>query len=309
MKRHIAVILGLCLTFAASVSQGEWKMRIHHGATVEERVLAAIDSLTFYNDPSMVLIPPGTFTMGSPPNEPGHGLHEIEHPVTLTRPFFVSRREVTQAEWQAVMGWNESYFPGPNRPVEIVTWFDCLSYCNRRSAAEGLDSVYVMTGRAYDGVHIVGAGSVGCFWLKNGYRLLTEAEWEYACRAGSITAFCNGPITHAAYDCGDDSGLDLVGWYCCNAGSTTHDAAGQGPNAWGLFDMHGNVYEWCWDWYGDYPPAPVTDPLGVASGSDRVVRGGDWSAYAVNCRSAFRGYNPPDVGHNSLGLRVARTAP
>ena len=138
MKWSIGLILGLglCLVFGASVSQGEWMMRVYQGATVEERALADIDSLTFYNAPlaGMVLIPAGTFTMGSPGNEPGRESDEVPHQVTLTHAMYVSTYEVTQSEWLAVMGWNESWIQGPAKPVETLTWYDALSYCNQAAS-------------------------------------------------------------------------------------------------------------------------------------------------------------------------------
>jgi hypothetical protein len=148
--------LGLCLVFGASVSHGAWKMRIHQGATVGERVLASIDSLTFYDD-AMVLIPAGTFTMGSPTSEPGRNANETQHEVTLTHAMYVSKYEVTQSEWQAVMGWNTSGFSGANRPVETLTWYDAVSYCNLRSAGEELTAAYTITGATYSGSHITSA--------------------------------------------------------------------------------------------------------------------------------------------------------
>ena len=261
----------------------------------------------------MVLVPAGTFTMGSPTDEPNDrswSSSEAQHQVSLTKPIYVSRHEVTQSEWQAVMGWNEPHFQGPNRPVDQVTWFDAVKYCNERSAREGKTEVYAITDIVTNGNHVT-AATVAANWIANGYRLLTEAEWEYACRAGSTTAFCNGPITYTGYECGsNDSGLDLVGWYCRNAGSTTHDVGGKDANAWGLFDMHGNVWEWCWDWYqDDYPTGSVTDPGGPASGSFRVRRGGCLYDFARICRSADRGYNYPENRLGYYGLRVARTAP
>jgi formylglycine-generating enzyme required for sulfatase activity len=255
----------------------------------------------------MVLIPAGTFTMGSPTDEPGRSPVEIQHQVTLTRAIYVSTYEVTQSEWQSVMGWNESSFQGPNRPVEEVTWFDAVKYCNERSAREDKRLVYTITGVRTSGNHIT-AATVTANWNASGYRLLTEAEWEYACRASSTTAFCNGPITHADHDCGDDPGLDLVGWYCGNAGHTTHDVGGKASNDWGLQDMHGNVLEWCWDLYELYPAGPITDPVGPASGWVRVFRGGGWNHYAPYCRSALRSFITPDHFDFYIGLRVARKA-
>jgi formylglycine-generating enzyme required for sulfatase activity len=142
----------------------------------------------------------------------------------------------------------------------------------------------------------------------NGYRLLTEAEWEYACRATSTTAFCNGSITRPF--CSPlDPNLDQVGWYCGNASSATHDVGSKTANAWGLKDMHGNVWEYCWDLYGDYPAGPLTDPTGPVSGFNRVIRGGSWTADPRYCRSARRYYTfTPGDWPGNFGLRVARTA-
>ena len=142
----------------------------------------------------------------------------------------------------------------------------------------------------------------------NGYRLLTEAEWEYACRATSQTAFCNGGITNIEFS-PPDPNLDQVGWYHGNAGFQTHDVGGKAANAWGLKDMHGNVCEWCWDWNGSYPNGPVTDPVGPGSGSSRVGRGGCWGYDARSCRSAFRAGSWPGFRGGFLGLRLSRTAP
>ncbi len=245
--------------------------------------------------------------MGSPTSEPGRLTNETQHEVTLTKAIYVSTYEVTQSEWQAVMGWNESYFPGAAKPVETLSWYDAVSYCNQRSTLDGLAPAYTIAGATYDGNHITSA-AVTWNQAAKGYRLLTEAEWEYACRATSTTAFCNGAITNI--DCSPlDPNLDQVGWYCGNASSTTHDVGGKTANAWGLKDMHGNVWEWCWDWYGTYPGGPLTDPTGPASGSYRVVRGGSWDYDAQFCRSALRNYNYPVYVRINFGLRLSRTAP
>jgi formylglycine-generating enzyme required for sulfatase activity len=220
---------------------------------------------------------------------------------------YVSKYEAAQSEWLAVMGWNLSHFPGGNRPVETLTWWDAVSYCNLRSAGEGLTAAYTITGATYSGNHITSA-TVTWNQAANGYRLLTEAEWEYACRATSMTAFCNGAITNI--NCSPlDPNLAQVGWYCGTASSTTHDVGGKTANAWGLKDMHGNAREWCWDWDGTYPTGPLTDPTGPASGPGRVTRGGGWMHSAQDCRSAFRNYSNPSYADFDLGLRVSRTAP
>jgi formylglycine-generating enzyme required for sulfatase activity len=281
-------------------------MRIHKGATVEEHALADVDSLTFYDAPSMVLIPAGTFTMGSPTSEPGQWPDEVQHQVTLTKAMYVSTYEVKQSEWQAVMGWNESSIQGGAKPVQTLTWYDAVSYCNQRSTDEGLTAAYAITGAIYSGNHITSA-TVTWNQAANGYRLLTEAEWEYACRATSTTAFCNGGITNIGCD-PLDLNLDQVGWYCGNASNTSHDVGGKAANAWGLKDMHGNVWEWCWDWFEEYS-GNATDPTGPASGSARVLRGGSWFVTAQTCRSADRAYFNPGGTIISLGLRLSRTAP
>jgi formylglycine-generating enzyme required for sulfatase activity len=263
--------------------------------------------------PDMKEIPAGTFTMGSPGGEPGRQADETEHSVTLTKAVLVATYEVTQLEWQAVMGWNVSNFPGVGRPVEMVSWYDAVSYCNLRSEADGFDAVYTIEDPIYSGDHIVSA-TVDWNQDANGYRLLTEAEWEYACRAGSAAAFCNGDITNIY--CGPlDPNLDQVGWYCDNASDATHDVGGKTANAWGLKDMHGNVWEWCWDWYETYPAGPLTDPTGPASpplvDPSRVLRGGCWFGNALTCRSAFRldFASGPGAYSYSLGVRLARNAP
>jgi formylglycine-generating enzyme required for sulfatase activity len=257
----------------------------------------------------MVLVRAGTFTMGSPTSEPGRDPDEAQHQVTLTKAIYVSTHEVTQSEWQAVMGWNESYFRGASWPVELVTWYDAVSYCNQQSTSEGYTPAYAVTGATYSGNHITSA-TVTWNQAASGYRLLTEAEWEYSCRATSTSAFCNGGITVTEDICTPlDANLDQVGWYCGNASSTTHDVGGKTANAWGLKDMHGNVWEWCWDWYDTYPTGPVADPAGPASGSYRVGRGGCRNCFARTCRSAFRATANPGGGSNNLGLRLSRTAP
>jgi formylglycine-generating enzyme required for sulfatase activity len=208
-------------------------------------------------------VPAGEFVMGS---ENGGDNERPAHQVRLSRGFEMGKYEVTQAEWQAVMNNNPSHFKGENLPVETVSWDDAQAFVARLNAR---DDGYI-------------------------YRLPTEAEWEYACRAGST---------------GDYAGrLDEMGWYDGNAGGRTHPVGQKKPNAWGLHDMHGNVWEWCQDWLDKYPSAAVTDPVGRNTGSGRVFRGGGWRYTAADCRSANRLSFAPGDGFYYLGFRVARTA-
>jgi formylglycine-generating enzyme required for sulfatase activity len=213
------------------------------------------------------LIPAGPFTMGSPTSESGRGNDETQHSVTISQPFYMGVYEVTQAQWQAVMGSNPSHFTGDlNRPVEQVSWNDCQAFCQKVSAKTGKT-----------------------------VRLPTEAEWEYACRAGST----------GRYSFGDsDSALGNYAWYYDNSGNTTHPVGQKQPNAWGLYDMHGNVWEWCQDWYGPYSSGSVTDPSGPGSGEYRVLRGGSWYYIPPFCRAAVRRRLTPDNRWNNSGVRV-----
>jgi formylglycine-generating enzyme required for sulfatase activity len=228
---------------------------------------------------AFVYIAPGSFMMGSPSDEPGRGNDETQRRVTLTKGFYMQTTEVTQGQWKAVMGNNPSYFKncGDDCPVENVSWNDVQQFIRKLNQREGSGT----------------------------YKLPTEVEWEYTARAGSSSAFANGGISEL--QCGFDSNLDAMGWYCGNSDKRTHPAARKQPNTWGLYDMHGNVYEWCQDWYGNYPSGSVTDPTGPSSGSDRVFRGGSWSYGARNCRSADRYSYTPGYRYNNLGFRILST--
>lgn len=234
------------------------------------------DILSSFRD-SFVLISPGTFMMGSPESEPGRGFDEPMHEVTITKAFHMMSAPVTQRLWKAVMGRNPASFRngGDDLPVEGITWNEVMEFIEKISSIGGLN-----------------------------YSLPTEAEWEYACRAGSRAAFGRGEITELY--CGHDPVLWDTGWYCGNSGRRTRPIATKAPNAWGLYDMHGNVGEWCLDWYGDYPAKASTDPRGPESGPGRVVRGGSWFSNAGNCRSAARFHWPPGSRSDAIGFRLVR---
>ena len=254
--------------------------------------------------------------MGSPLNELGRPPvvlgreNELQHEVRVTRAFALKTTEVTQGEWHAVMGSRPSHFAacGENCPVESISFSDAKTFVNRLSRAEGLPTCYGPDGSF---------AGLACL----GYRLPTEAEWEYAARAGSRTAFHSGEIQ--SIDCArPDMILDLAGWYCGNAAVAYEgciDLNGQclgvspvgqkQPNAWGLFDTHGNVSEWVHDGFAPYPEAPVVDPTGPEAAESRVLRGGSWRDDARYARSAARLLAPSDPRGSTFGLRPARTLP
>jgi formylglycine-generating enzyme required for sulfatase activity len=210
----------------------------------------------------MVWCPPGMFLMGSPEDEEGRDNDETLHQVTLTKGFWMAKTEVTQAQWKSVMGNNPSEHKGDDLPVENVSWNDAQEFCR-----------------------------------KAGLRLPTEAQWEYACRAGSTGRYAG------------TGKLDDMGWYDRNSGHETHPVAKKKPNAWGLYDMHGNVWEWCQDWDGDYPNHAVQNPQGASSGSNRIIRGGGGNNSAGGCRSANHNGNSPGFRHFRLGFRPSRGLP
>jgi len=216
----------------------------------------------------LVRIPAGSFVMGSPASEEGRRANETPHEVTIKRPFYMGVTEVTRKQYAAVMGTAPGATEEPDRPVEQVPWSGAAAFCK------------TLAGRT---AHPV--------------RLPTEAEWEYACRAGSKTAFC----------CGDDEKrLPEYAWFRANSGSRAHPVAQRKPNAWGLYDMHGNLWEWCADWYDRryYTTSPKTDPAGPASGTTRVFRGGGWSSLPGACRSASRTGGAPNDKLSYVGFRA-----
>jgi formylglycine-generating enzyme required for sulfatase activity len=238
---------------------------------------------------NMVFIAPGTFRMGSPTNEVDRWNDEgPQTAVIIGRGFWMGKYEVTQGEYLAVMGNNPSYFvtnhgfaEDLSRPVEYVSWFDATNYCSKLTQW---------------------GWAAGRIPINCAYRLPTEAEWEYACR---------GWTSDRRFSYGDDPGytnLTNYAWYYDNSGDMTHPVGQKLPNAWGLYDMHGNVWEWCQDWYGPYPGGVVIDPQGPEGGSDRVHRGGDWYYFGYNCRSAIRNGVAPHLSGPFIGFRPVLAA-
>jgi formylglycine-generating enzyme required for sulfatase activity len=271
----------------------------------------------------MVKIQGGTFMMGSPASEANREDDEVQHRVTVSS-FYMGKYEVSVGEfrrfvnatgykttaetsgggrvwtgsaWEtkADANWKNPYFSQQdNHPVVLVSWNDVVRYCNWRSEQEGLTPAYTING---DNVSRNPGG--------RGYRLPTEAEWEYACRAGSTTPFSTGSnitTNQANYDGNYPYNKNAKGVYR----EKTTAVGSFAPNSWGLYDMHGNVWEWCWDCYGDYSSGAQTDPLGASSGSDRVLRGGSWSYDGQSLRSALRFYNTPSFRIDYIGFRVLR---
>jgi len=218
----------------------------------------------------MVLIPAGKFMMGSPVSEKDHRKDETQHEVTLTKPYYMGKYEVTQKQWEAVMGDNPSKIKGEKLPVTHVSWEDCQEFITKLNAKTNGE-----------------------------YRLPTEAEWEFACRAGTTTSYSFGNSLPKA----DANVANIGDGY---AGSI--EAVGSyKSNAFGLYDMHGNVWEWCEDWYGSLQDGEVMDPKGPAKGNHRVLRGGSFFFYVSDARSSFRFYNTPTTRYINYGFRLART--
>jgi len=254
--------------------------------------ISAAETVTNSIGMRLVQIPAGEFLMGSLDSDHhADGWEKPQHPVRITKPFCLGVHAVTQREYEQVMGENPSRFKGdPRLPVESISWSDAIEFCNRLSDLEGLDQYYRRDGRK------------ATIWGSDGYRLPTEAEWEYACRAGATTR----------WSCGNDRDiLQRFAWFDVNSQYRTHPVGEKEPNVWGLFDMHGNVWEWCWDWFGEsyYADSPTDDPHGPSKGTNRVFRGGCWRYSARFCRAARRGSFEPLSRSVYLGFRVAAVPP
>ncbi len=262
-----------------------------------------------------VLIPAGTFQMGS--NE-GYSDNKPVHEVTITKSFYMGKYEVTQAEYEKYCSYggsspSSSYGDGDNYPAYYVSWYDALVYCNKRSMAERLTPCYSINGStdpaAWGNVPTSSNSTwnaVVCDWNANGYRLPTEAEWEYAARAGDNTV---DSLTYSGTSNVDE--LGEYAWYTSNSNNKTYEAGTKSPNEFGLYDMSGNVWEWCWNWFTDSYDAEAeggSDPTGASSGSNRVYRGGSWDGISVLCAVSCRfNYNPYIRGRH-LGFRVVRAS-
>ena len=241
--------------------------------------------------PKLVLVSNGNFTMGSPTTESGRLSNEVQHPVTLTTDFWMAETEVTQREYRNLMGSSPSYFQGDDLPVEQVSWYDAVAYCNALSEKEKLQPCYQISGTT-----VGWADGVKC----TGYRLPTEAEWEYAANPVSP------PRTVYA---GSDT-VDGVAWIDTNAGTTTHAVKTKTANGRGLYDQSGNVWEWVWDWHqADYEALPPTDPIGPSTGASRAIRGGSWYNPTARARVARRDYYAPALHSYNLGFRFVRSNP
>jgi formylglycine-generating enzyme required for sulfatase activity len=269
------------------------------GFTIIPKLAARLSGQAVPSGPvsaNFVRVEGGTFQMGTPSG--GDSDERPVHTVTV-KSFSISKYQVTQKEWYEVMGTTvrqqrdmaDRSWPmrgeGDNYPMYYVNWYEAVEYCNRRSVKEGLTPVYRGSGN-----------SITCDWNANGYRLPTEAEWEFAARGGTkeyLTTEYSG-----------SNSVGAVAWYDGNSGGSTQPVGTKAPNSLGIYDMSGNVWEWCWDWYGDYSSSSQTDPRGPGSGTERVIRGGSWYFAAASVRSAYRHYYTPSDRSSDSGFRLVR---
>ena len=279
--RWITLLLGAVLT--AGCSRVERPQQSPSGP----RTATAPEAVTTKLGIEMLDLPAGSFTMG---DNSGDSDEQPAHQVSVSR-FSIDVHEVTQENYEKLMGKNPAKFKNPESPVERASWVSAAQYCNMRSSMEGFEPCY-------------DTQTYRCNFEANGYRLPTEAEWEYACRAGTTTPWSLGA---------NQAGLTKHAWFKANGEKTTHPVARKEPNPWGLYDMHGNVAEWCNDFYAEsYGHGEGTlDPSGPASGEERVLRGGSWKSSPASCRSSARYSEPPgfaDVcfGYEAYGFRCVR---
>ena len=254
---------------------------------------------------SMVWVSGGSFELGRNLGTGGGSDVTPVSTVTMTG-FYIGKYQVTQAQYQTIMGTNPSYFKNnpasgetqSRRPVEQVTWYDAVEFCNKLSVLERLTPAYTITNRSPSGGYPITGANVTVNWSASGYRLPTEAQWEYAAKGG------NGSLGSFAYS--GSNNVDNVAWYGNNSGIRTHEVGKKSPNGLGIYDMSGNVWEWCWDWWGNYTSGAKTNPTGAVSGSYRVLRGGGWGGDAQGTRSAYRVNGYPRSRNFNIGFRVVR---
>ena len=264
-------------------------------------------------------VPATTYQMGSTNQEPCHAaMGEGIHVVTLMNDFEIQSTEVTQTQFEGLMGYNPSYYSvngngsvcGKNCPVESLNWHEAVAYCNALSTQKKLSTCYECTGSTSAvscEVKQVFSGSK--IYQCKGYRLPTEAEWEHAYRAGTATAYyCGVNQTSMCTECSYIQGtLDTIAWYCGNSFDKTQPVARKKANGLGCYDLGGNVGEWCHDWYGSYPGSAVTDPVGPSSGLFRVVRGGSFASEPRHARAAARSRSLPSARTEEIGFRCVRS--
>lgn len=305
MKKYLSLFLALLLIFSlADCSQTENDNG--DDSKTEPTQSSSLEVIDVDTPDNFVLIKGGTFQMGSPDSEAWRSADETQHSVTVSD-FYMSKYELTQKEYKEITGSNPSNFSGEDFPVENISWLDAVDYCNARSERDGLSPVYTIDGQ-----------NVSWDRSANGYRLPTEAEWEYACRAGTTTPFYmeNSPSAedanyygHYPYEIEDNyfsqGNLEVKpGEYR----QTTVAVDSFSANPYGLYNMHGNVGEWIWDYYGEYPAEEQTDPAGPTSGTLRVYRGGGWNDFAKNMRCAYRATLEQNKGSFNLGIRLVLNA-
>ena len=242
---------------------------------------------------NMVFVEGGTFQMGS---TDGDSDERPVHSVAVSG-FYIGKYEVTQKEWKDIMSSNPSNWKGDNLPVEQISWYNAVEFCNKKSIKEGLTPCYTGSGK-----------NIKCNFSAFGYRLPTEAEWEYAAKGGNLANgldLRNGEKIYYKYS--GSNNIKEVAWYTKNSNSKTHSVGSKQPNELGIYDMSGNVWEWCWDWYDNYSSIIQTNPKGVSTGLNRVRHGGGWCNYAEYCLVANRGSGNPDSSKNYVGFRIVKT--
>jgi len=303
MKKFILILISVTfLCFA-----GKLHINFNNGTTSSEIDFTEIKNIQIVQK-GFVFVEGGTFQMGDHFNEGGSDELPV-HSVTVSD-FNIGACEVTQSEWAAYMPTDTyNYGVGDDYPVYYVSWYDIMAYCNKRSLAEGITPCYTISsstdpdvwGTIPTSTNSIWDAAI-CNWSANGYRLPSEAEWEYAARGG-----IDNSDDYRYSGCHEETDLTNYAWYSTNSSSSSHPVGTKSPNQLGIYDMSGNLYEWCWDWYGSYTSDAQSDPTGATSGSYRVGRGGYWVSNAIGCRVAYRNNGYPYDSYNVIGFRISRT--